>query len=928
MRGRSSGLFVGLLAAASLAFAGPLAGQQGTLTGRVTDKESGQPLNGAQVQVLGAGEASAGGVLTNSSGQFRVSLPAGTYSVVVIMVGYETARVNGVSVPAGGNGTANIVMTSRALALNPVVVTVGRGRQEKALDAPAAISVVPAAKIQEQAAVTPVDYVKALPGVDVVQTGLTQSNTVTRGFNNVFSGALLVMEDYRYAFVPSLRFNAYNMIPAPPLDIQRVEVVLGPAAALYGPNAAEGVLQIITTSPIDDPGTKISLSGGGRDVFQGAFREGVKFNDKVGFKLSGLYFRGHDWVYHDPTEDATRAVSVSGGQPTQSCLTSIEARGIDATTAAQSCMRIGERNFNASRFGGEARLDLRPWDDGEVIFSYGLNQLVNSIELTGIGAGQAKNWRYQYGQVRMKKGRLFAQAFLNKSNAGQTYLLRTGEPIVDHSWLAAGQVQDGFKLGDRLDVIGGVDWQHTNPVTDGTINGANENNDQIDQIGGYVHTTATLSSKLDLVAALRIDHHNRLQHLIYSPRAALVFKPARDQNFRFTYNRAFSTPTSNNLFLDIVAARIPITSTVGYDARTLGVPETGFTFNDRCAGGFDNLCMYSPFAPGQQLPANGLPLWNGLVQMAVAQPQLAATIAQLGLTPAQFAAIISNPGPNDLQSQLLRFNQEAGTFIPDAGPTAVDRIRPTIYNTFEVGYKGVIADKLALSASVYRNAIKDFIGPLRVETPSVFLTAASMQQFLTTRLEGAGIPAAAAGPLALGIASNLSQVPLGTVAPDQRSNPDLVLTYRNFGDVNLWGTDLGFQYLATDRFSLNGSFSWVSKKCFDFNKDNKCTSAVDISLNAPQYKGSFGVRYDDKVSGLEADARVRYSDAFVMNSGVYIGDVPTYTVMDGNVAYELPWASGATLSLTVSNIFNDLHNEFVGAPQIGRLVLMKLQYDF
>jgi outer membrane receptor for ferrienterochelin and colicins len=928
MRGRSSSLFIGLLAAASLAFAGPLAGQQGTLTGRVTDKESGRPLNGAQVQVLGAGGASAGGVLTDNSGQYRVSLPAGTYSVVSVMVGYETARVNGVSVPAGGNGTANIVMTSRALALNPVVVTVGRGRQEKALDAPAALSVVPEAKIQEQAAVTPVEYVKALPGVDVVQTGLTQSNTVTRGFNNVFSGALLVMEDYRYAFVPSLRFNAYNMIPAPPLDIQRVEVVLGPAAALYGPNAAEGVLHIITTSPLDDPGTKISLSGGERDVFQGAFREGVKVNDKVGFKLSGLYFRGHDWVYHDSTEVATRLASVSGGQPTQSCITSIEARGIDATTASQSCLRIGDRNFEASRFGGEARLDLRPWDDGEVIFSYGLNQLVNSIELTGIGAGQAKDWRYQYGQVRVKKGRLFAQAFLNKSNAGSTYLLRTGEPIVDHSTLSAAQVQYGFNAAGRVDVISGVDWQHTNPVTDGTINGANENNDQIDQVGGYVHTTTALSSKVDFVAALRIDHHNRLQNLIYSPRAALVFKPARDQNFRLTFNRAFSTPTSNNLFLDIVAARIPITSTYGYDARTLGVPETGFTFNDQCAGGVDNLCMYSPFAPGQQLPASGLALWNGLVPLALAQPALQAAIQQLGMTPAQFAAIISDPQPGDLQSQLLRFNQEAGTFIPDAGPTAVERIRPTIYNTFEAGYKGVIADKLSLSASVYRNAIKDFVGPLRVETPSVFLTAASMQQFLVTRLTGAGIPAAVAGQLAAGIAVNLAQVPLGTVAPDQRSNSDLVLTYRNFGNVNLWGADVGFQYLATDRFSFNGSFSWVSKKCFDFNKDGSCTSAVDISLNAPKYKGSLGVRYDDKVSGLEADARVRYSDAFVMNSGVYIGPVPTYNVVDANVAYELPWAPGATLSLTVTNLFNDMHNEFVGAPMIGRLALVKLQYDF
>jgi hypothetical protein len=60
---------------------------------------------------------------------------------------------------------------------------------------------------------TPVEHVKGLPGVDIAQTGITQSNVVARGFNNVFSGALLVMTDNRYTHVPSLRFNANNMIP-------------------------------------------------------------------------------------------------------------------------------------------------------------------------------------------------------------------------------------------------------------------------------------------------------------------------------------------------------------------------------------------------------------------------------------------------------------------------------------------------------------------------------------------------------------------------------------------------------------------------------------------------------------------------------------------------------------------------------------------
>lgn len=912
MRRKNVGI-IGFVLALTVGLAAPVAAQQGTLAGRVIDAETNQPLQDAQVQVLGAGDATAGGVLTNQSGQFRVSLSQGTYSVVVTLVGYETTRMDGVSVLAGETSNVTISIPSRALALNPVVVTVGRGREEKALDAPASISVVKAEDIQKRANTTPADYVKGLPGVDVVQTGLTQSNTVTRGFNNVFSGALLVMTDNRYARVPSLRFNAYNMIPTPALDIERVEVLLGPAAALYGPNSASGVMHLITMSPIDDPGTSISMAGGERSVFQGAFRQAWAFNENAGLKISGQYFRGDDFRYRDPVEEA--AAQQQGANPL-----------------------IAARDFDAERFGGEARLDLRPWDDGELIFAYGLNQVVNSIELTGIGAGQAKDWRYQYGHVRMNKGRFFAQAFMNQSDAGDTYILRTGNPIVDESRMIAGQLQYGFNVGEDFDVITGFDVQRTTPRTKGTITGSNEDDDNTNEAGGYVHATASLSPKVDLVGAFRVDHHSRLEDLNYSPRAALVFKPQEGQNLRLTFNRAFSTPTTNNLFLDIVAGRIPLPipnpatgSNFGYDVRTRGVPETGFTFDETCAGGVQNFCMYSPFAPGQQLPANGAVFWDDLlVPIALSDPTLQGALAQLGLTPQQFAAIIGNPQPGDLESWMLRFNQEdtQNPFKPDAGPTQVGRIQPTITNTYEVGYKGVIGTRLLLSLDVYRSEINDFVGPLRVETPSVFLRGESVGQFLVTRMVGAGIPASVAQQLAAGIAGTAAQLPLGTIAPDQRSDSDMILTYRNFGDVDLWGSDLGFQLLATDKLSFTGSFSWVSEECFDFDEDGGCESARDVALNAPTTKGSLAARFDDEFSGFSIEGRVRYSDGFPMNSGVYIGTVNSYTVLDANMGYKLPWASGARVSLTVNNLFDNEHQEFIGAPEMGRIALLKLRYDF
>ena len=83
-----------------------------------------------------------------------------------------------------------------------------------------------------------------------------------------------------------------------------------------------------------------------------------------------------------------------------------------------------------------------------------------------------------------------------------------------------------------------------------------------------------------------------------------MFKPSEDQSFRATFNRAFSTPSNNNLFLDILAA--PNVGGSPFNVRALGVPEGGFHFRGYCgAGGVSDLCMRSPWpgVPNQALPA-------------------------------------------------------------------------------------------------------------------------------------------------------------------------------------------------------------------------------------------------------------------------------------------------------------------------------------
>ncbi|MEK7401920.1 MAG: hypothetical protein AABZ80_06100 [Gemmatimonadota bacterium] len=83
---------------------------------------------------------------------------------------------------------------------------------------------------------------------------------------------------------------------------ERIEVLLGPAAALYGPNSANGVLHVITKSPFTSRGGVLTVDAGERGVVRGSGRWAQVFGDKLGVQVSGEYMRGEDWHYDDPAE--------------------------------------------------------------------------------------------------------------------------------------------------------------------------------------------------------------------------------------------------------------------------------------------------------------------------------------------------------------------------------------------------------------------------------------------------------------------------------------------------------------------------------------------------------------------------------------------------------------------------------------------------
>ncbi|HEY8468222.1 MAG TPA: carboxypeptidase regulatory-like domain-containing protein, partial [Longimicrobiales bacterium] len=281
--------------------AAPVSAQDGAISGRLTDAETGAPLAGASVEAL-AGTRVVARAVSDADGRYQINnVPPGTYALVISLLGYETQRLEGIRVVAGETSLVGAQLVASAFQLNPVVVSASK-RQEKVLDAPASVSVVDSRAVAERPVTTPVDHLRSTPGVDIVTQGVQSTNVVLRGFNNIFSGSLHALTDNRIAGIPSLRVNLLHFVPATNEDIDRMEVVLGPGAALYGPNTADGVLHIITKSPLDAQGTTISLGGGTQSVLTGSFRTSHLLSENFGIKLSGEYLQAEEWAYTDPVE--------------------------------------------------------------------------------------------------------------------------------------------------------------------------------------------------------------------------------------------------------------------------------------------------------------------------------------------------------------------------------------------------------------------------------------------------------------------------------------------------------------------------------------------------------------------------------------------------------------------------------------------------
>jgi len=177
----------------------------------------------------------------------------------------------------GGNDLAHASLED----LLNIQVTSASRKEQKLSRVPAAIFVITQADIRSSGATNIPDLLRMVPGLDVAQINANTWAISPRGFNLQFANKLRVLVDGRAVYTPLFGGVYWDMVDVPLEDIERIEVIHGPGGTVWGANAVNGVIDVITKSSADTQGGLVTGGGGTQVQGFGTVQYGGKIKDST-----------------------------------------------------------------------------------------------------------------------------------------------------------------------------------------------------------------------------------------------------------------------------------------------------------------------------------------------------------------------------------------------------------------------------------------------------------------------------------------------------------------------------------------------------------------------------------------------------------------------------------------------------------------------
>lgn len=394
--------------------------------------------------------------------------------------------------------------------LMKVQVTTASRHSQKLAEIPAAVFVITQDDIRRSGATSIPEALRMAPGVEVARIGTDKWAINIRGFNGRFADKLQVLIDGRSVYNPLFSGVQWEQLDTFMEDIERIEVIRGPGAALWGANAVNGVINIITKKARDTQGTLFTAGGGSFERgFVGA-RHGGKINEDTAYRV---YAKGF-------ARDNMEAI-----------------QGKNAND-----------NWHSAR--GGFRLDHQRGNDhftlqGDIFYnSFGDTLSKSSFDITNSqidsarGHNEGGNIRFRWDRTISEKSAIMFQAYYDrvdyKSLISNQFKAESFDIDINHR----------FPLFNRHDVTWGLNYRlYHNKIYDGALLSFIPR-DRINQLfSGYIRDEITLiPERLKLTLGTRLDH-NDFTGLEVQPNGRLMWTPNEKNSIWLAISRAVRTPS-------------------------------------------------------------------------------------------------------------------------------------------------------------------------------------------------------------------------------------------------------------------------------------------------------------------------------------------------------------------------------------------------
>jgi iron complex outermembrane recepter protein len=420
-------------------------------------------------------------------------------------------------------------------------VSIASRHEQPISQAPANVYVITDDDIRHSGATDIPTVLRRIPGMEVMQTTGAEYNVSARGNNQLTANKILVMVDGRSIYVDSQGLTFWKAIPVTLPEIKRIEVQKGPASVLYGFNAFDGIINIITKSPEEIKGTTLQFGGGSYGTISSAAIHAGTVG-KLGYRLSAGHDQNQEW------------------------------RNSDALA------------FRSNKFNAQTEYALS--QESKLLVSGGLvdvNRFDGPFAANVVGTSQ---FTQSYANIAYERPNFFLRSWWYQTNSATDFLtnpLETGLVRLTTptgSSIASGvgniynvEAQHALELGSTNRVSYGVNYRRNNASNTYWSQYGVEN-----RLGFYLQDEWKATQKLTLVAGARYDLDTFI-HATISPRVALLYTVIPDHTLHATISVGYRPPTLSDRISSVTAVTsLPLpppfgVTTVAFQGSTNLRPE-------------------------------------------------------------------------------------------------------------------------------------------------------------------------------------------------------------------------------------------------------------------------------------------------------------------------------------------------------------------